>query len=113
LIKHALADYLQINSRIYDELLAATLPNFQIFIIFDNTVFLDLLLIFFTYLRNLSIFFMAGTIGDLSDGESLSGQDNESLQDPSKKSHKRSMRKTAREDFNSSHKSNSPHIKKR
>jgi hypothetical protein len=40
----------------------------------------------------------AGTIGDLSDGESLSGQDNESLQDPTKKSHKRSMRKTARED---------------
>ena len=36
-----------------------------------------------------------GTIGDMSDGESLSGQDNESILDPSKK-HKRIIRKTAR-----------------
>ena len=38
----------------------------------------------------------SGTIGDLSDGESISGQDNDGL-DAGKKVHKRSgMRKTAR-----------------
>ena len=66
-----------------------------------------------------SILYLAlslGTIGDLSDGESLSGQDNESLQDPTKKSHKRSMRKTAREDWTkqtNTQKNSNLHTKKR
>ena len=40
-------------------------------------------------------FTFPGTIGDLSDGESLSGHDTEGLLD-AKKAHKRALRKTAR-----------------
>ena len=57
----------------------------------------DYELIIVIFSGNIEIWcFLSGTIGDLSDGESISGVDSEGLLDPSKKGSKRNMRKTAR-----------------